>query len=151
MQIRLMEDRDIDAARNLLAILNGSLMTPEEMKNRLEMTRRSISDELFVYEDDLGVIRGVMGFRLRERIEHVSRYGEISALVTDSERRRSGIGRALVAFAEKRAAEKGCEGTWLASGFQRKDDAHLFYESLGYEKTGYRFVKSLKYVNFNQN
>ena len=140
--IRLMEDRDIDAARHLLAILNGSLMTPEEMKDRLEMTRQSISDELFVYEED-GVIRGVMGFRLRERIEHVSRYGEISALVTDAERRRAGIGRALVAFAEQRAAEKGCEGTWLASGFQRKDEAHLFYESLGYEKTGYRFVKKL--------
>ena len=137
-----MEDRDIDAARHLLAILNGSLMTPEEMRDRLEMTRRSISDELFVYEDD-GVIRGVMGFRLRERIEHVSRYGEISALVTEAEHRRAGIGRALVAFAEQHAAEKGCEGTWLASGFQRKEEAHLFYESLGYEKTGYRFVKKL--------
>lgn len=142
MLIRLMEDRDIDAARHLLAILNGSLMTPEEMRDRLEMTRRSISDELFVYEDD-GVIRGVMGFRLRERIEHVSRYGEISALVTEAEHRRAGIGRALVAFAEQHAAEKGCEGTWLASGFQRKEEAHLFYESLGYEKTGYRFVKKL--------
>ena len=142
MLIRLMEDRDIDAARHLLAILNGSLMTPEEMRDRLEMTRRSISDELFVYEDD-GVIRGVMGFRLRERIEHVSRYGEISALVTEAEHRRAGIGRALVAFAEHHAAEKGCEGTWLASGFQRKEEAHLFYESLGYEKTGYRFVKEL--------
>jgi len=142
MLIRLMEDRDIDAARHLLAILNGSLMTPEEMRDRLEMTRRSISDELFVYEDD-GVIRGVMGFRLRERIEHVSRYGEISALVTEAEHRRAGIGRALVAFAEQHAAEKGCEGTWLASGFQRKEEAHLFYESLGFEKTGYRFVKKL--------
>ena len=142
MLIRLMEDRDIDAARHLLAILNGSLMTPEEMRDRLEMTRRSISDELFVYEDD-GVIRGVMGFRLRERVEHVSRYGEISALVTEAEHRRAGIGRALVAFAEQHAAEKGCEGTWLASGFQRKEEAHLFYESLGYEKTGYRFVKKL--------
>ena len=142
MLIRLMEDRDIDAARHLLAILNGSLMTPEEMRDRLEMTRRSISDELFVYEDD-GVIRGVMGFRLRERIEHVSRYGEISALVTEAEHRRAGIGRALVAFAEQHAAEKGCEGTWLASGFQRNEEAHLFYESLGYEKTGYRFVKKL--------
>ncbi len=142
MLIRLMEDRDIDAARHLLAILNGSLMTPEEMRDRLEMTRRSISDELFVYEDD-GVISGVMGFRLRERIEHVSRYGEISALVTEAEHRRAGIGRSLVAFAEQHAAEKGCEGTWLASGFQRKEEAHLFYESLGYEKTGYRFVKKL--------
>jgi hypothetical protein len=89
------------------------------------------------------LIRGVMGFRLRERIEHSP--GTVRSRHSSPMRNAAAPVSAarLSLFAEKHAAEKGCEGTWLASGFQRKDEAHLFYESLGYEKTGYRFVKKL--------
>jgi hypothetical protein len=44
-------------------------------------------------------------------------------------------------FAENLAAEQGCIGTWLVSGFGREEQAHKFYKELGYEITGYRFVK----------
>ena len=53
----------------------------------------------------------------------------------------AGVGRALVAFAEEHARELGCDGTWLVSGLHRKEEAHIFYQSLGFEKTGCRFVK----------
>ena len=39
------------------------------------------------------------------------------------------------------SAYSGC--TWLVSGLKR-GDAHCFYEELGYEITGYRFVKPLR-------
>jgi GNAT superfamily N-acetyltransferase len=86
---------------------------------------------------------GVLGFRLRECLERVGRYGEVSVIVTDAGARRCGVGRALMAFAEGLAREHGCLGTWLVSGFGRKDEAHRFYEQLGYTATGYRFVKLL--------
>lgn len=140
MLIRPAEERDLDAIRRLFGLLSGSPMTPEQMRERFEMIRRSPIDELFVCEKD-GCIIGAMGFRIRECVEHVGSYGEISALITDPDIRRAGVGRALVAFAEEHAKELGCDGTWLVSGLHRKDEAHIFYQSLGFEKTGCRFVK----------
>ncbi len=47
----------------------------------------------------------------------------------------------MMQYAEKLAREMGCQGTWLVSGFAREEDAHKFYKRLGYQTTGYRFVK----------
>lgn len=138
--IRAMEARDIPAVCNLIEQLTTHAITPDEMQNRLDMVEQSPIDWLYVAEFE-GCVRGFMGFRLRECIERVARYGEISVLVTDAQTRRSGIGRALVDYAEQLAREKDCTGTWLVSGFRRKDEAHVFYQQLGYETTGYRFVK----------
>lgn len=138
--IRAMEARDIPAVCDLIPQLTGRAITPDEMQNRLDMVAESSIDWLYVAEFE-GCVRGFMGFRLRECIERVARYGEISALVTDAQTRRSGIGRALVDYAEQLAHDNNCIGTWLVSGFRRKDEAHVFYEQLGYDTTGYRFVK----------
>jgi GNAT superfamily N-acetyltransferase len=109
---------------------------------RLAMVDRSPIDELFVLEDE-GEVRGVLGFRLRENIDEATRYGEVSLLVVRDGFRRSGYGRAMMAFAEGVAKARGCMGTWLVSGTQRADDAHRFYTALGYAPTGVRFIKPL--------
>ena len=138
--IRAMTPDDIPAACALFGQLAGRTMTPDEMRGRLEWVTRSPIDWLYVAEVD-GTVCGIMGFRLRECLERVGHYGEVSVIVTDAGARRRGVGRALMAFAEDRAREHGCLGTWLVSGFGRKDEAHRFYEQLGYTATGYRFVK----------
>lgn len=138
--IRPLEARDIEAARRLFAQLTGYEMTPDEMRDRLDFVTASPIDWLYVADVD-GEARGLLAFRLRECVERPRRYGEIAALVTDSEARRQGIGRALVAYAEQLARDHECAGTWLVSGFGRKDEAHRFYSDLGYATTGYRFVK----------
>ena len=56
--------------------------------------------------------------------------------------RRRGIGRALIATAEKDFAERGIRRVALNTRLAR-EDAHKFYESLGYERNGWRFVKQL--------
>jgi GNAT superfamily N-acetyltransferase len=85
-----------------------------------------------------------LGFRIRENVEEPSRYGEISVVVIKPETRKLGVGRLLMGFAEQRAKESGCKGTWLVSGFGREEEAHKFYAKLGYKVTGYRFVKPLE-------
>ncbi len=65
-------------------------------------------------------------------------------LVVLEEARRQGVGRFMMEHAEKLAEREGCKGTWLVSGFGREEQAHQFYEELGYRATGYRFVKSLE-------
>ena len=109
--------------------------------NRLNMTENSDTDTIYVYESG-DRVKGVLLFRIRENIREVSRYGEIGIIVVQSSEKRKGIGKLLMAFAEELAKQLNCKGTYLISGFARKDEAHRFYLELGYEITGYRFVKS---------
>lgn len=138
--MRPMQPDDADAVRALMHQLSGYAMTRAEMLERLDFVNASPVDWLFVCETELGVV-GVLSFRLREQIERPGRYGEIYAIVVDERARRQGIGRVLMEYAEDLARQHACNGTWLVSGFKRKDEAHRFYADLGYEITGYRFVK----------
>jgi GNAT superfamily N-acetyltransferase len=138
--IRPMEPRDADAARALMRQLCGHAMTRAEMLDKLDFVAASPVDWLYVCEIE-GEVVGALSFRLRERIEQPGRYGEIYALMVDANARRQGVGRALMDYAEDLARQHGCIGTWLVSGFKRQDEAHQFYTELGYDITGYRFVK----------
>jgi len=144
IQIRKASKNDIKGLCRLMEQLNGRPLLPEEMERRLDFIEGSPTEELYVCAETAGAgaLLGALGFRLRENIENMSRYGEVSLLVTDRKVRRRGVGRSLMAFAEHLAAERGCIGTWLASGMGRVNEAHVFYKSLGYEVTGYRFVKT---------
>jgi GNAT superfamily N-acetyltransferase len=142
-RIRQADIGDLSALRSLLEDLTGKELDQEVVEDRLRMVQASSIDELYVLEDEHG-IQGLLGFRVRENIEERSSYGEVSALVTRPSARRSGYGGALMAFAEQLAKKRGCKGTWLVSGFGREADAHKFYAGLGYEVTGYRFVKPIE-------
>jgi GNAT superfamily N-acetyltransferase len=140
LTIRQALREDIPHLCRLMKELSGHEISQEEMNNRLEFVDGSSFDSLYVCEEN-DVILGLLGFRIRENLEEVSKYGEISVIVVDSDARRKGVGRFLMNYAEKLASEKGCIGTWLVSGFGREEQAHQFYKELGYEVTGYRFVK----------
>jgi len=146
LQIRKATKDDIKGLCRLMGQLNGKPLLPEEMERRLDFIEKSPIEELYVCAETTGgekvSIVGALGFRLRENIGNMSRYGEVSLLVTDRAKRRMGIGTSLMTYAERLSSERGCIGTWLASGMGRVNDAHVFYKSLGYEITGYRFVKT---------
>lgn len=131
-----------DAAQ--LAILMGQLtgnpVTESEMINRLDYVSKTFLEELYVYDEN-GKILGILGFRVRECIEEVNRFGEVSVLVTDEAHHHNGIGKKLIDFAEQHAQECGCNGTWLISGLGREEAAHSFYKKMGYQITGYLFEK----------
>jgi GNAT superfamily N-acetyltransferase len=67
--------------------------------------------------------------------------GRVTALVVDATLRGRGIGRALMAAAERWAAERGCVLLEVTSN-QRRVDAHKFYEGLGFERTSFRFARA---------
>jgi hypothetical protein len=52
------------------------------MNNRLNFIEYSPFDSLYVCEEN-GDILGLLGFRIRENLEEVSKYGEISVVVVD--------------------------------------------------------------------
>jgi ribosomal protein S18 acetylase RimI-like enzyme len=89
-----------------------------------------------------GYVCGMIGTFTYPSYEHNDPGGRILALVTSSAAQRRGIGRALVATAEKDFAQRGVGRVALDTRLTR-EDAHKFYESLGYERNGWRFVKQL--------
>ena len=144
LTIRDVRAEDVPVLCRLMGELGGRGVSPEQMEDRLRLVERSPIDSLYLCEED-GVALRLLGFRIRENLEEQSRYGEISLIVVDAGARRRGIGRFMMEYAERLAREKGCLGTWLVSGFGREEQAHRFYKDLGYEVTGYRFVKPLKW------
>ena len=57
--------------------------------------------------------------------------------------RRSGVGRALMEDAHRRAAAAGCDDVVLMSGDHRPD-AHRFYAAIGYERCAVGLRKRLR-------
>ena len=140
--IRSAGKEDLGTLSQLMGEITSQEISEQQMGNRLLFVNDSPFDSLYVCEED-GKILGAFGFRIRENLEEVSRFGEISVLVVSQHARLKGIGRSMMDYAEQLAREQGCIGTWLVSGFSREEDAHKFYKQLGYEVTGYRFVKRI--------
>lgn len=138
--IRKAEIKDRESIKYLIQELTAHEISDSDVINRLEYIESSIVDTLYVYEKDKEVV-GLLGFRIRENIGENSRFGEISLIVVDPAFRKHGIGKHLMKYAEELAEKNNCIGTWLVSGFEREEQAHIFYKRLGYETTGYRFVK----------
>ncbi len=138
--IRKADKKDKASIQFLIKALTEHELSDTDVHNRMDFVEESNIDSLYVYERDQKVV-GLLGFRIRENIEENSRFGEISLVVVDPLYRKHGIGKELMDFAEKLADKFDCIGTWLVSGFGREEQAHPFYKSLGYQTTGYRFVK----------
>ena len=66
----------------------------------------------------------------------------ITALVVGEQARGQGVGRALVAAAERWARARGCVRLSVTSA-ERRADAHAFYPACGMPYTGRRFSKAL--------
>jgi ribosomal protein S18 acetylase RimI-like enzyme len=112
-----------------------------EMETRLKLILSNPAYKTFVAIMD-GSVCGMIGALTYPSYEHNDASGRILALVTSSTVRRRGIGRALIATAEKNLAQRGVCRVALDTRLTR-EDAHKFYELLGYERNGWRFVKQL--------
>ena len=119
----------------------GYKTTPAEMRRRLKSILDDVNYRTLVAEVD-GKVCGMIGTLAYASYEHNDPSGRILAVVTLANARRRGIGRALIASAEKAFAQKAVTRVSLDTRLTRKD-AHQFYESLGYERNGWRFVKQL--------
>ncbi len=119
----------------------GYETTPEEMETRLKLILSNAAYKTFVAIMD-GHVCGMIGTITYPSYEHNDPGARILALVTLSAARRRGVGRALIAAAEKDLAQRGFRRVSLNTQFTR-EDAHKFYESIGYERNGWRFVKQL--------
>jgi len=142
--IRYAQPGDAAALAQLMCEL-GYETTKSEMQMRLQRIATDERCRTFVAVRD-GNVCGMIGTLTYPSIEHNDPSGRIVALVILRAMRRRGIGRALLATAEKDFAQRGIRRIGLNTQLAR-EDAHKFYESLGYERNGWRFVKQLPVRN----
>jgi len=140
LTIRHAQPGDAAALAQLMCEL-GYDTTKSEMQMRVERITTDERCRTFVAVRD-GKVCGMIGTLTYPSYEHNNPSGRILALVILSTMRRRGIGRALIATAENDFAHRGIRRVALDTRLVR-EDAHKFYESLGYERNGWRFVKQL--------
>jgi ribosomal protein S18 acetylase RimI-like enzyme len=140
-------DAELNDAPELAVLMCqlGYETRPIEMETRLKSILSNPAYKTFVAVVG-GCVCGMIGTLTYSSYEHNDAAGRILALVTSSTARRRGIGRALIATAEKDFAQRGIRRVALDTRLTR-EDARKFYESLGYERNGWRFVKQLTVSN----
>jgi ribosomal protein S18 acetylase RimI-like enzyme len=143
VDIALREARPNDA-RQLAGLMCelGYETTTAQMKARLRRILSNSRYRTFVAEAD-NELCGMIGMLIYPSYEHDDLSGRILALVVSAKARRRGMGRKLVAAAEKEFVRNGVRRVAVNTRLTRKE-AHRFYEALGYQRNGFRFVKQLR-------
>ena len=142
VDLRIGDAELFDAAElAALACELGYKTTTAEMESRLVSILRDPRYKTLVARKDEKIC-GMIGTFSASSYLHDDLSGRIIALVVSKESRRHGIGAQLVAAAEKDFAQRGIKRVTLTTRFER-EEAHEFYEKLGYARTGFRFAKNL--------
>ena len=127
-------DDDVPALARLIRTL-GYDVDDAGVADRLAGTRPPL-----VAETDR--IVGCLTWAITPVLHRPRPVGRITMLVVAEDTRGQGVGRLLVEAAEKRLRQEGCGLIEVTSNLRRAD-AHAFYGRLGYERTSYRFYRSL--------
>jgi ribosomal protein S18 acetylase RimI-like enzyme len=139
--IRPAERTDAAALAQLMGELGYPTRT-SEMEMRLDAIFRDSGYRTFVALIG-GTVCGMIGTCCIKSHEHNNVGGRIIALVVAEKQRGRGIGRALIQAAENDFVAQNVRRVALNTRLTR-EEAHQFYERLGYTKNGFRFVKELE-------
>jgi ribosomal protein S18 acetylase RimI-like enzyme len=105
---------------------------PSDIVARLE--RFATDDAQVIVAEHDGALLGFIALCALPRFEHDDWIVRIVALVVDAGARERGVGRTLMAEAERIGRDRGAAFIELTAGHHRPEARHL-YESLGYDST----------------
>ncbi len=142
-KIRRATEKDAEAIARLSGAL-GYEAPVKVMRGRLKAILKSECDLAVVAVEAKGGVIGWLQAHENCVIESGFRV-EIVGMIVSAEARRRGVGRALVAEAERWARERTVEGMVVRSNVKRLE-SHLFYPALGFiaGKTQTVYRKPLK-------
>lgn len=135
--IRQARPADSGALARLIVQL-GYPVTADEVSDRLGEIEGKGRMVLVAVADRFVV--GCLTTSLMKVIHRPAPVGRISMMVVDEAWRGQGIGKQLVRAAERHLLAAGCQLVEVTSNFAR-EDAHAFYERLGFEKTSVRLAR----------
>ena len=117
----------------------GYPVSPEEALSRLSREGARV-----ILAEAAGEALGLLELTIQLQITHARPVARVTAMVVRDSARRHGVGRRLMERAAELARAEGCEGIELTSGIQpERQDAHRFYEALGFERASYKFWRPL--------
>jgi ribosomal protein S18 acetylase RimI-like enzyme len=117
---------------------DGKVLPPFEAEHIFERMARYPDYKIYVAVSN-GQIVGTFALLIMDNLGHM---GAPSAVIedvaVDPEWQRRGVGKMMMCYALQKYGEKGCYKAVLSSNLKR-ERAHAFYESLGFERHGYSF------------
>ena len=121
----------------------GYPSTSQQVRQRLDQLLQDEDQAVFVAEELGGRVVGWVQVFGRHLLV-VDRHAELGGLVVDEGYRGRSVGGRLMEQAEDWARARGCETLYVRSNVVR-EDAHRFYESIGYDqiKASRVFLKEL--------
>jgi GNAT superfamily N-acetyltransferase len=138
IHVRYARRQDAPAIAGLLAVL-GYPSSTAQVEERVAQRYNAATDAVFV-ADVSGKVVGLLTFHCTPLIHVDGFLGRITSLVVAADFRRHGVGKKLIAAAEKFGWSHGCERIEVTSGDHR-EDAHAFYGSVGFRADCRRFLK----------
>ena len=127
--LRPAEAGDAESIANLFTD-EGYPAGPSDIVVRLE--RFASPDARVVVAEHDGALLGFIAFHALPRFEHDDWIVRVLALVVDAGARERGVGRTLMAEAERVGVAMGAAFIEVTAGHHRPEARHL-YESLGYD------------------
>lgn len=110
----------------------GYPIDPTIMRENIQTYIQLPNQKAWVAEKS-GQIVGCIAVAITNYFHRPRSFLRVIAMIVDEQERRSGIGKNLMALAEKFALDQGCSHIELTSGMHReKLGSHEFYRSLGY-------------------
>ena len=120
---------------------DGVVLTLHDAERIFARFNRYPDYALYVAEQDARIV-GSFALLIMDNLGHLGTpSGIIEDVVVGPVLHGRGIGRAMMQFALELARDKRCYKLVLSSNAKR-ERAHAFYESLGFERHGYSFVVS---------
>lgn len=139
--IRKAEEKDLTVIYRLICELEGSEF---EYSCFERILRSQLSDNRYavlVYEHELEVL-GFLNLRMEEQLHHNGKIAEIMELVVREGERSTGIGKQLLDFTFRIAAEHACLHIEVCCNRSRLR-AHSFYQKSGFMNSHFKFTKKL--------
>jgi len=145
IKIRKARAADLPGILSLHAELesaDGDILPVEEARKIFLKVRKYPDYRIHVAVSDREII-GTFALLIMDNLAHLGApSGIIEDVVVHKDWQRKGIGRRMMEFAMGYCRERGCYKVTLSSNLKR-EGAHRFYESLGFQRHGYSFIVEL--------
>ena len=139
--VREASSADIEALLGLYALLEfefAQSLSLEAARVRFERYREYPNYWIYVAETDKAIV-GTFALIIVDSVAHSGKpFAVVEDVVVSQDWQGRGIGKLMMEFAMLRCKEFGCYKLALSSHLKR-EKAHSFYESLGFEKHGFSF------------
>ena len=117
---------------------DGAVLDEQEARAVYRRFRQYPNYRLFVAELD-GAVVGTFALLIMDNLAHRGApSGVVEDVVVAAEHQGGGIGRRMMEYARTVCREAGCYKMALSSNLKR-EPAHAFYRSLGFDQHGYSF------------